>query len=119
MTVIIIKTGGASQLTISPRTNRICALVDDTFHRDRRGFATADAKRGNPTAQVARLERVQQGYNQPCACSSDRVPEGARAAIYVQLVPRNAKVPRRRHRNDRKGLVDLEQVDVTYRPTNL
>src|SRR5215468_8467272 len=45
--------------------------------------------------------------------------ERARAAIDVQLLPGNAEVLLRRHGHDRKGLVDLEKVDIADLPADL
>ncbi len=46
-------------------------------------------------------------------------PGGAGAAIHIQLVARNAQFLRRRHSDDGKSFVDLEQIDITDMPAAL
>jgi hypothetical protein len=93
--------------------------VNDTFDRDRGGFAAADAERGDAALEVLRLERMQQRDNQPSAGGADRMAERAGAAIDVELFPGNAEIALRRHRHHSEGFVDLEQVDVTDVPADL
>src|SRR3954468_23433860 len=87
-------------------------LVHDTLDRDGGGFTAADAQRGNATLEMMRLQRVKQGHDQPRAGGSDRVTESAGATMNVELFAGNAEIALRSHRHHRKGLVDLEQVNV-------
>ena len=72
-----------------------------------------------PRLRFSRFQRMQQRDDQPRAGGADRMAERAGAAIDVELVSGDAEVALRRHRDDRKRLVDLEQVDVADAPADL
>src|SRR5450631_4551004 len=76
-------------LPSSPSFGGGVASVHDPLDGDGRGFAAADAERGDATFQVVRRERMQQRHDQPCAGGADRVAERAGAAIDVQFLARN------------------------------
>src|SRR5947209_19780379 len=86
-----------------------CSL-NPALHRNRGGFAAADAKGRDAALEVLRLQRVQQGHDQPSTGRADRMAERAGTTIDVELFPGNTEVALRRHRNDRECFVDLEQV---------
>src|SRR5438034_8662877 len=94
-------------------------LVSDALHRDRGGFAAADAERGDTAFEILRFQRVQQRHDQPRAGGADGMAQRAGAAIDVELFTRNTEIALRRHGDDGKGFVDLEQIDVTNAPADL
>jgi hypothetical protein len=61
---------------------------------------------------------MQQRHDQPRAGSTNGVAERASAAIDVELFSGNTKIALRGHRDHRKGLVDLEQVDIADAPAD-
>src|SRR5262245_21966872 len=65
------------------------------------------------------LERVQQRHDETRACGPDRMAQRASSSVYIELLPRDRKILLRRHRNHRKGLVDLEEIDVLRIPVGL
>src|SRR5258708_3506363 len=95
------------------------ALVNDPFYRDGGSLAAADAERRDATLQVMRFERMQQRHDQACSRRADGMSERAGAAIDVQSVAGDPEVALRRHRHDREGFVDLEQIDITDAPADL
>ena len=78
------------------------------------GEGAAAAHRDEPELPVGALQLVEGGRDQAAACAPDRVAEGDRPAVDVDLVPVGLVqlTPREHHR--REGLVDLEQVDVVH-----
>src|SRR5215471_2727699 len=60
--------------------------MHDALDRNRSGFAAADAEGRHAAFQVLRLQRVQQGHDQPRAGCADGVAERAGAAVDIQLV---------------------------------
>src|ERR1700744_6529595 len=94
-------------------------LGGDALHGDRSGFAAADAKCRDAALQILRLQRVQQGYDQPRPGRADGLAERAGAAIYVELLTGSAEVLLPSHPDHRKGLLDLEQIDIADLPADL
>src|SRR5579872_181226 len=95
------------------------SLRTDALHCDGRGLAAADAERSDAAPGILRLHGVQQRDDQTCAGGADRVPERAGATIDVEPVAGNAEVALCGHRDHRKGLVDLEQIDIGCAPADL
>src|SRR6476620_9623074 len=83
-------------------------LMHDVLDRDGGGFAATNAQRRDPAPEISRFECLQQRDDQARAGGADRMAERAGAAIDVELVSIDAEVALRRHRDDRKRLVDLE-----------
>src|SRR5215472_15738913 len=108
----------ASQFEIMELPWRLTS-VRDAFDGDRRGFAAADAERRDPALCILRFKRMQQGHDQSRTGGPDGVTERAGAAIDVQPVAGNPEVALCRHRDHRKGLIDLEQIDVANLPADL
>ena len=72
-----------------------------------------------PRLQIAPLQLVEHGADQDRAGGADRMAERDRAAIDVDLVAVELEVADEFLRDDREGLVDLEQVDVVEREPGL
>src|SRR3954463_5294487 len=53
------------------------------FHRERGGFAAADAQRGDAATAAARAQRVHQRGHDACTGGTDRMAERAGAAVDV------------------------------------
>ena len=65
-----------------------------------------------PRFNAARPQRGDQRHQDARARGADRMAERAGAAVDVDLLVREAEVAHRRHRDDREGFVDLEEVDA-------
>src|SRR3954447_22574409 len=96
-------------------SNSTVYLVWGSVHAldgDGRRFTAADAERRHAAGPALPLQGVQQRHDETGAGGADRVAERAGPTVDVEPVARNAEVAGRRHRDDRKGLVDLEEVDI-------
>src|SRR5207244_4963993 len=91
------------------------ALAAIHLEHDRVALSSARADRGAAEAAAPAPKLVDQGAHDPSARGADRVPQGDRAAIDVDLVLVDSEHPHRVERNRREGLVDLPEVDVVGR----
>ena len=82
-------------------------------------MAAAAAEGGCTHAATTPLQLEQQGERQAVAAHTDGVAEGDGAAVHVGDLGRNAKVGHGRDTNRGEGLVQLEQVDITRRLSDL
>src|SRR5208337_4824541 len=80
------------------------------------GFAAADAQRGDAALQSVFRQRRHQSDQDARARGADRMAERAGAAMDIHLVMRQIEIAHRRHGDDGKGLVDLEQVHFAETP---
>src|SRR5581483_6229245 len=97
------RTDGAQLRTPTP---------SDRFDRHRDRTAAAEAKRGDPPSAAARPERVHQGCEHTRAARADRVAEGDRAAVHVELRPVPTKLPVVGDHLSGERLVQLDQIEV-------
>src|SRR5205807_6033445 len=82
-------------------------------HRD--GVSPAEAEGGQAPLRAAVLHAVDQGREHASPAASDRVTEGDRPAVHVELVMRH---PELSHHCDARrgiGLIVLEEIDVVDR----
>src|SRR3954454_10782735 len=79
---------------------------------DRVALAAAGADRGDAEAAAAAAQLVDEGADDASAGGADRVPEGDRAAVDVDLLLVDAEHPHRVQRDRGEGLVDLPEVDL-------
>ena len=77
--------------------------VSDDLDGDGRGFATADAERGNAAFLAALDQRMQQRRHDACAGRANRMAKCTGAAIHVDALMRDADVLHRGHRHNGKG----------------
>src|SRR5437660_12727699 len=77
---------------------------------DRVALATARADRRAPEAAAAAAQLVHERAQDARAGGSDRVPEGDRATVDVDLVLVDPEHPDRVQRHRGEGLVDLPQI---------
>src|SRR5574337_493270 len=84
------------------------------FERHGGRFAAADAQAGNAALAAALAQGVDQRDDDARTRRTDRVTEGAGAAVHVHLVRRQAERVDGEQRDDREGFVDLEQVDIAH-----
>src|SRR5450432_4024150 len=82
-----------------------------------RGFAAADAQRGDTAPAAARAQRVDERGDNTRAGGANRVAKRAGTAVDVQALMIELEIVHGRHGDDRKGFVDLEQVHVPDAPT--
>ena len=80
-----------------------------------RPWPPADAHALEPEAGVAVLHAVEQRGHDAGAGHAERVAERDRAAVHVQLVPRDSELLGRRDHLGGERLVDLDEVDVVDR----
>src|SRR3954447_5738854 len=78
----------------------------------REALPDADAQRRQAVAQAALGELVGQRPEQARARAAERVADGDRAAVDVELGERDAELARRGEHLAREGLVDLDEIDV-------
>lgn len=76
-------------------------------------YPVVNSPRHRPGQLVAQVQR------DPGAAGSERVAEGDRAAVDVHLVMPDVQVTHGLDGDDRERLVDLDQVQVGYRPPGL
>src|SRR5690349_15613174 len=104
-------------IAASPPAPRNSGL--DQFHRYRSRFAAADAEARDAALAAGLLQRVDQRHEDSRSAGADRMTEGGRAAVDVDLVVRDAEVLHREHGDAGEGLVDFPQVDVGGLPAGL
>src|SRR5512134_4131319 len=85
---------------------------------DRRGLAAADAERRDAALLAVALQGVNQRGQDTSSRRADGMAERAGSAVHVDAIVRDADVLHCRHGDDRKGLVDLVQVDVGSLPSS-
>src|SRR5437763_14707755 len=101
------------------RRRPIEASGGGALDRNGRCLAAADAEAGNAPLPSVALQCMQQGDDDPRAGGADRMPERAGAAMDVHASAVDREIANGRHRHHCERLVDLEQVDVPYRPIRL
>src|SRR5215475_9234250 len=86
---------------------------DALYSLDNRGdaHAAADAQGDQACGQVAPLQLVQHSAEQHSAGGTNRVAEGNRATVNVDLVRVNFQVAHGLERHHGEGFVDLPQVN--------
>src|SRR3954451_2528097 len=89
------------------------------FDRERDAVAAAEAERGNPSLEIAPLQRVQQRRQHTRATRPDRVPERDSPAIDVHSCGVDAEFAEYRDHLHRECFVDLEEIDVLEIPSGL
>src|SRR4029077_3284960 len=82
--------------------------LDDHRH----ALASADAHRLEADRLVRRLEAIEERRHDAGAGHPERVPEGDRTAVHIQLVPIDAEVPGARDHLGGERLVQLDEVNV-------
>src|SRR5437764_3859584 len=92
-----------------------CAGSGEAFDDHGHALAAADAHALEPIAGAGVLETVEERGHDPRASHAERVTEGDRAAVRVELLPRDAELSGRRHHLRGERLIDLDQVDVVDR----
>ena len=98
---------GSRQENASNKKLSSNALDDDGWRH-----AAGGAHRHQAALEIAPLQLVEYSADQDRASRTDRMAEGDRAAIDVDLRAVKLEIPDELFRDDRKSLVDLEQVDI-------
>src|SRR5206468_12861798 len=92
------------------------AASSRAFDSEGDAVPAAQAERRDTAFQVAALQRIDQRGEHAAAARSDRVAERDGAAVDVDAVAIDAELVEHRHRLDREGFVELEEVDVLQIP---
>src|SRR5213080_1259052 len=82
----------------------------EALEHHRHALAAADAHGLQPEGAVLRLQTVEQRAGDAGAGHAERVADGDRAAVHVQLVDVDAQVAVARDDLRGEGLVDLDEV---------
>src|SRR5258706_8914538 len=93
--------------------------TSDALERGGDGAAAAEAQRREAEAALPTAELVEQGRDDSRSRGTDRMTEGDRAAVDVDLVPVEAELAPVRDGLGGEGLVDLDQVEVADRHVQL
>src|SRR5450830_234989 len=103
-----------------PRTTlSIIEPIQERFDDDGRGFAAADADRGEAVLLLAGSKGVHERRHDARPRRTDRMTEGHGPAVHVHLVRVEPEVRDERHRHDGERLVHLEEVDLGKRNPRL
>src|SRR3954447_4853672 len=79
---------------------------------DRVALTAAGADRGDAEAATAAAQLVDEGADDAGAGGANRVPQGDRAAVDVDLLLLDAEHPHRVQRDRGERLVDLPEIDL-------
>src|SRR6476469_3891560 len=79
---------------------------------DRVALTAAGADRGDAETAAAATQLMDEGADQTGAGGADRVAEGDRPAVDVDVLLADSEDPHRADRDRGEGLVDLPEVDV-------
>src|SRR5579884_3825644 len=82
------------------------------FEKHGRRLAASDTRGGDRVPAASPAQLVERGQDEPGARHADRMAEGHRAAVDVQLFGGDAYFLADGHRDDGKGFVHFEKIDV-------
>src|SRR5262245_6472520 len=103
----------SSKIDFSIRHTRCLSCVEkvgrlvDQFNSNSDRLSSPNAWTGNPEFSPCPFERVNEGREDPCSATSNRVAERDRTTMNVDPLRIQSQFLDRGHRHDRKRLVDL------------
>src|SRR4051794_10814046 len=97
-------------IRVLSRSKKAAARLAGNLDHDRVALAAAAADRGDAEAASPAAELVDERADDAGAGGADRVPEGDRAAVDVDVLLAHAQHPHRVEGDGGEGLVDLPEV---------
>src|ERR1044072_5366239 len=94
------------------RSSSAGEAISDAFEDRRQALADADAHRRDPVLAAAAAQLTDQGGGEASAGAAERVAEGDRAAVDVELLFVDAELAGAGEHLRGEGLVELDQVDL-------